>query len=150
MDLILDCFELPAGCERTVVICLEDNGNERLLNAGLGGKSDDQRGDIERWAYIGMQILRLPQWRAYFPHSRNFTALLVRLIWSSCVLDTSHPGSEAEPKNNKTKARLHRKEAGDQHGCGQHFRRKDFSLHDIPSTRRQAGQGLQEPLDEKL
>lgn len=126
MDPILDYFELPAGCERTMVICLENNGNESLLNAGLEGKSDDQRGDIERWAYIEMQSLRLPQWRACFPHSRNFicaagTAYMVKLRSGHIT-----PGLRGRAKNNKTKARLHRKGTGDQHGCGHYFRWKDF------------------------
>lgn len=144
---IMDYFELPAGCERTVVICLEDNGNECLLNAGLEGKGDDQRGDIERWAY--MQGLRLPQWRACFPYSRNFTCAAGTAYMVKLRSGHITPGLRGRAKNNKTKARLHRKETGD-HGCGQHFRRKDFSLHDIPSTRRQAGQGIQARLDENL
>lgn len=96
-----------------------------------------------------MQSLRLPQWRACFPNSRNFTALLVRLMDK---LRSGHitPGLRSRAKDNKTKARLHRKETGDQHGMQSLFQVEGLLLHDIPSTRRQAVLGTQERLDEDL
>lgn len=85
------------------------------------GKSDDKRDDIERWAHIGMQSLRLPQWWACFPNSRSFST-----AYGQVAFWTYHIRAQKQSQRQQTKMRLHRKETGDQHECSHYFRWKGF------------------------
>lgn len=47
-------------------------------------------------------------------------------LWTSCVLDISHPGSEAEPKTTKQKRGCTGRRLEISMGCSHYFRWKDF------------------------